>query len=227
MDEGAVFELDDDGNEIGSATNVEAVIKFWERAWREELDQPTGLRWTLSRAVAYLGKQTATIVSGIDQPNFGQLTTEYLTDLRRLVRAMEVALATAVMFETGAPCMSDGCDGKPLRRRLDLHPDKDEHGQRDHWVCRTCERSYNEIEYRLATKQAALRESAALTATDMESAYRVPQGSLRAWASMKRSDGTVLVRKIGRDDSGRALYDVADTLACRDDFTKARQSVSV
>lgn len=222
-----MFELDDDGNEIGSATNVEAVIKFWERAWREELDQPTGLRWTLSRAVDYLRGQTSTIVSGTVRPHFGQLPIAYIDDLRRLVRAMEVALSAAVAFETGAPCMSDGCEGKPLRRRLDLHPDKDKRGQRDHWTCRTCERSYDEIEYRLAVKQAALREAEVLTATDIEMTYRVPQGSLRAWAAMKRPDGSPLVRKQGRDESGRTLYNVADTLACRDDFPNARQSISV
>ena len=53
-------------------------------------------------------------------------------------------------------------------------------------------------------------EEAKHTAGQMQLKYRIKPGSLRQWANRGK------VRKRGRDESGRMLYDVADALALRD-----------
>jgi hypothetical protein len=183
------------------------VLAYWEDKVRDERNQPTDLRATVRRSADYL---------------LGQLdlrSTEYLgveelaTDLRNLRTRLESVLHDGIRLDRGVPCMN--C-GTLLVKIWGQATD----GTDDRWHCSTCETWSNVEQYKLAVKYAARAHAKGLTATDMEDEYRVPAGTIRVWAHRG------LVKKRGRDASGRQLYDVADTLATRDrDIEDARDVV--
>lgn len=82
----------------------------------------------------------------------------------------------------------------------------------DQWVCpkRECKATYTEHDYREKVEAVYVRHADRLTASQIHSTYRVPEGTVRQWAFRDK------VRKHGLDEQGRQLYDVADVLACRD-----------
>jgi hypothetical protein len=80
----------------------------------------------------------------------------------------------------------------------------------DRWTCPRCRQWWTEEDYRAKIAGLYLGVATALTASDMRKAHRVPEGSTRGWSAKGH------VRKRGRDEQGRTLYDVADTLGMRD-----------
>ena len=88
----------------------------------------------------------------------------------------------------------------------------------DRWKCprRACGEWYLDHEYRKWVSDDFRANADALTAPDIEAEYEVPAGSVRGWATLRPGDERPRVRKRGKDDSGRQLYDVADVLAMRD-----------
>ena len=175
------------------------VLGTWEQLWREHLDQPTDLPATLERLVDYLDDQF-THMARQDEPPF----EDFARDIRQCRGHLEDVLSDGVREERGAPCPKCG-EGALVK----------DHGARiedDRWLCRRCHSWWTEQDYR--SKVAATYElhADALPASAIARVYRVPEGSVRAWASGEQPR----VRKRGRNEAGLQLYDVADTLAMRD-----------
>jgi hypothetical protein len=171
------------------------VLAYWEDKIRDERNQPTDLRATVRRASDYL-------LSQIDYLVQQYLSVEELArDLRALRTRLESVLKDGIRPDRGVPCMRCG-------RSLIKVWGAD--AMSDRWHCKPCDEWSTIDQYNLAIQAHYRANADKLTASDILLEYRIPTGTLRSWAA--RGD----VRKRGRDDSGRMLYDVADTLAARD-----------
>lgn len=183
------------------------VLATWEDVIREELDQPSDLRATVKRAADYIRGKVDWMLGTDENDDINFIGIDALaTDLRKCKAMLEDVLKDGVRADTGAPCIE--C-GKPL---VKVWRDS---ATADRWCCKNRDCCYlNETvtpdQYKQAVKAGYLANSDRLTATDMAEAYRIKAGTLTGWASKR------LVRKRGKDDSGRILYDVADALKQRD-----------
>lgn len=173
------------------------VLAWWEDRVRLEANQPTDLRATIDRAIDYLlGKLDFICDEYLDAQHLAK-------DIHQLKMRMEAVLHDGIRLDRGVPCMYCGT------LLVKIWGDNID-GSDDKWHCSTCEIWSNQDQYTQAVKYAARAQSKGLTASDMAEEYRVPIGTLRVWAHRG------LVKKRGKDPSGRQLYDVADTLAMRD-----------
>ena len=123
---------------------------------------------------------------------------------------LEAVLHDSRTPEKGAPCpecSSDFGSGPPLIKR---YVDEDPSGASDHWICPECDSRWSEADYRLRVGANYLASAAALTADQMRDQYRIPPGTLRRWVTEGK------VKRRGRDDHGRQMYDVTDALMQRD-----------
>lgn len=183
------------------------VLATWEDALREELDQPTDLRATVERAADYIASKIDWALSDDENGDINFLGIDALaTDLRDCKSMLENVLTEGFRADTGAPCIE--CS-KPLTKFWR------ESEATDQWRCRSRDcKEYDEPvsvgRYSQAVRAGYLANSDKLTATDMLDAYRIKAGTLTGWASKG------LVRKRGKDDSGRILYDVSDAVKQRD-----------
>lgn len=185
------------------------VLGWWDIAFREDYDQPSGLRITVSRAVAYLSGMLGTIAQDPEQD-----WPEFAREVRSCRSHLEAVLHDGEQVERGAPCPTC-CDdereeGDPEPPALVLKRAQDTSGAKDRWVCRRCKGRWTVAEYRLRVGQDHLRYADRLTASDMLRQHRIRPGSLTGWAALGK------VHKRGKDESGRQLYDVADAVAMRD-----------
>jgi hypothetical protein len=175
------------------------------------------MKITVATAAAYLDRQLDRIAQDPEQ-DFPLFTREMTACLARV----EAALSVAQRREVGAPCPE--CEA-PAPRLVMHRVTTDLTGASDTWRCPVNrDHRFTEAEYRLRVSDDFLANSDRLTAPDMERQYRVPAGSVRGWASQTAVDGRARVRKRGRDDSGRQLYDVADVLAVRDGERKQQRT---
>lgn len=182
-----------------------SVLGWWEFAIREDYGPETDRRITVSSAVAYLDRMLHRIANDPAQ-DFPQMAHE----LRKCRTHLEAVLHDSHAPETGAPCPA--CNtGQPLIKRYE---DDDPTGASDRWTCRDCGSWWSEADYRLRVAARYLEHATALTASQIETEYRVPQGTLRRWVLEKR------VKQAGRDESGRVLYRVADVRDMRDHAAK-------
>lgn len=178
------------------------MLAGWEDIVRAERGTPTDLRATIPRAIAYFRDAVDWMLGDVDgRANFLPVT-EFARELGQLKSRLEAVLHEGDRLDKGAPCMT--CS-QPLVKEWGL----DE--KRDRWHCRTCDQWSTVDQYRLAVKAGARAVAKALTATDMETEYRVSASTLRVW--VHRGE----VRKRGKNQSGRALYDVGDVLAKRNE----------
>ena len=173
------------------------VLTWIENQWREFLDQPTDLRATIPRSVAYLGRHLHEIAAWDltdDPPEFAD-AKQRLHDLRM---HLEDVLSDGDRPEKGAPCVQ--C-GKTMERVVT------DQGAQDSYRCPGCRRTVSGDQYRYAVGVAYRAHATALTVTDLGSQYGVKRGSVTGWAAAGK------VRKRGKDHNGRQLYDVGDVLA--------------
>lgn len=173
------------------------ILADWEDKIRTTRNQPTDLKATVQRATDYL-------LNNLDYIVNDYLPVEELAhDLRALRARLENVLHDGIRPDRGVPCMTCGT------LLVKIWGDATD-GTDDRWHCSTCETWSNVEQYKLAVKYAARSHAKGLTASDMFDEYRIKPGSLTGWASKG------LVKKRGKDASGRQLYDVADALAQRD-----------
>lgn len=86
-----------------------------------------------------------------------------------------------------------------------VHRRHDQGGLRDQWVCRRCRHTYNANEYHEAVMKDARDNAVYLTAEKLVERFdKLTIGTVRVWANRG------FVRKRGRDEYGRMLYDVSD-----------------
>lgn len=178
------------------------VLATWEDVVRDERGQPADLRATVKRAADYLRSSLdwmlATDTDGV--PQFLPLDA-LVRDLRKVRGRLEGVLHDGIRHDRGVPCMY--C-GQPLTKVWALEAED------DRWHCRPCDLWSTPEQYDLAVQADFRATSDRLNSTDMTTQYRIPPGSLTGWASKG------VVRKRGRDASGRQLYDVNDALTQRD-----------
>lgn len=177
------------------------VLGEWEDQIRAHLDQPSTDRITVTDAAGYIDGHLTRLAHDEDFP---------FEDLAAEVHACRVHLEQVLhdgeQVDRGAPC--------PMCGRANLEKDHGDTEAEDRWRCprRDCGAAYTEEDYRSKVQAVYVRHAKHLTASDIAATYRVPEGTVRRWASGPNPS----VKTRGRDSSGRQLYDVAQVLAQRD-----------
>lgn len=174
------------------------VLGTWDIAVTEHLEHgERTMRVTVSRAAAYLDANLTDLARHEDF-GFDEMASEIAT-----CRAyVEQVLSVAAYEQRGAPCPACG------KAQLVKH-----HGHTalgDHWRCPKCAQQWSDQDYRIKVDGIYLGVADRLTASQIAEQYRVTEPTIRKWAEREK------VRRRGKDDRGRVLYDVADVLACRD-----------
>ena len=174
------------------------VLGTWEQMYREEYDHPSDLTQTIERAGDYLERQMNRMAEDESVP-----FEDFARDVRGCRGHLEDILHDGEQVETGAPCPKCG-------RALVKSYGKT--SGFDRWDCpsRRCATWFLDVEYRRWVSDDYRANSDKLTAPDIEAQYEVKATSVRAWASLGK------VKKRGKDDSGRQLYDVADVVRLKD-----------
>lgn len=187
-------DIDDDD------THPSWVVGTWEMLVREHYQQPTTDQMQLADAWDYLDGHLTRLAQD-DKFAFEELAR----DLQQCVTRLENVLHDGVREERGAPCPM--CGKGALIKDYGKNADDD-----IRWKCdrRGCGQWYTDRDYREKVDATYIRHADRLTASQMHVAHRVPEGSVRAWASKDK------VRKMGRDQNGLTLYSVEDVLKIRD-----------
>lgn len=176
-----------------------SLLASWEDDWRMTFGHGGGPRATLANARAYLDEHLTRAAQ--THPAFD----EFAAAVTRCRARLEDVLHDGVRDETGAPCVH--CRTNLVRRALPPQParrDGDRGGLRDEWHCPRCRRVYDSGSYWNAVRAAYLAHASTMTDREIEAQYGVPRGTVRVWA--KRG----IVRRRGKSDRGRQLYDVDD-----------------
>jgi ribosomal protein L37AE/L43A len=179
------------------------VLGSWDMLVREHYDQPSDITATVANCRDYLDGHLTRLAHDVDFA-FNELARE----VRQCRGHMEDVLHDGIREDRGAPCPACG--------RAALVKAWGESEDQDRWTCPKCGQWWDEGTYRTKVAGIYIGVAKALTASQIRTAYRIPEGTVRRWAS----EGTV--RKRGRDDQGITLYDVDDTLAMRDGVTSAQ-----
>lgn len=191
-----------DGEVEGTGQHPLNVLGTWELMLREEYGPDSDERITVESAAAYLDGQLDRLAQDPEQ-DFPLFVREVAACLSHI----EAVLHDQRGAERGAPCHL--CP-KPAPRLVLKRDDKDKTGASDRWKCPECRNTWTEAEYRQRVGDDYLKTSKKLTASQMQAKHRIKPGALRQWANRGK------VRKRGRDESGRMLYDVDDALKLRD-----------
>lgn len=185
------------------------VLGTWEMAVREHLDQPSEKRITLAEAQGYLDGHLTLLAH---DPEFA--FDELARDARGCRGHLEDVLHDGEREERGAPCIACG------KARLVKSYGKTEDD--DKWTCPRCNQWWTETDYRTKVDGVYVQNAPSLTASQIAETYRVTESTVRRWANPQTDRGITKparVRKRGKDQHGRQLYDVADVLAARDGNT--------
>lgn len=208
----AAFVLEDARDELHPLT----VLGWWEILWREHLGHVSG-RVTVGSAYSYLTEHLTRMAQQLE-PDFEQFTSE----VAECCAWLEGLLGEGVREERGAECFMCGKARvvKWYDDELVTLDDGTVTGAQDHWFCprEECGHWWTEEDYRTKVDGIYVQKADRLTASQIAQAYRVPEGSVRGWASKG------LVRRRGHNQHGLVLYDVADALVMRDRKTVGRVS---
>lgn len=178
---------------------------------------------TLAQTCAYLDWVLTDLARDEQQT---VIVSDLLSETGRLRSHLEAVLHDSRSPEKGAPCPRcprpkpedrDDPDAPRAPRlvkrwahycdREDCTREHDTTGARDTWQCpRDDDHWWSEADYRLRVSDDYLAHAQRLTAEQMETQHGVKAGTVRVWATRE------LVAKRGKDQRGRTLYDVADTL---------------
>lgn len=191
-----------------------AMLGVRERMIREDLghDDRVLTSATLGETCAYLEWVLTDLARDEGQV---LIVADLLSETSRLKSHLEAVLRDSKAPEKGAPCPR--CE-KPAPRlvkrwahwceRENCEREHDTTGARDTWQCpRVDEHWWSEADYRMRVSDKYLANADRLTAEQIESQHGVKAGTVRQWAYRE------IVRKRGKDQRGRVLYDVSDTLA--------------
>lgn len=193
------------------------VLGTWEREARRHLEQtlsPGTSRPTLTEARDYLDQHLTRLAH-----DSGFAFAELAEDVRLCHNHVERVLHLEVHTDRGAPCPACG--------RGDLEKSWGAAENDDRWTCPRCQQWWTEKDYWSKVDGTYLAVAAALTASQIQEQYRVPESTVRRWASGWRdrhgNDHEPVVRRRGYDGQRRQLYDVGDVLARRDEQDGAGQ----
>jgi len=182
------------------------VLGTWNLLARDHLDQVNGVRPTLTEAKAYLDGKLSHLAH---DPTFA--FDQLAADVARCHAHLENVLAEGDRPDTGAPCPV--CGHKALVKDYGNDPDDDVM-----WHCPSCDNWWTDKNYRDKILGVYVGVADRLTASQIQQQYHVNESTVRTWADRgKTLNGQVFkVRRRGRDDQGRMLYDVDDVIAVRD-----------
>lgn len=180
------------------------VLGTWEQKIARHLGQHRTGRVTITEAARYLDLHLTRLAHDHDfeLDNLAEAISDCHTH-------METVLRDGDQIDRGAPC--------PMCGRANLRKDHGDAIDDDRWRCprHDCNAAYTEHDYRQKVQAIYVTQADRLTASQIAATYRVPEATVRQWASRGH------VRTHGKDDHGRQLYDVPDTLAKRDGDTQA------
>lgn len=193
------------------------VLCFWTRVIREERDQPTSLKPTLSREVDYISKNLDWMLRSddFDEPVW-PLVFELAEELRVLVRRMEDVLHMGDRSDhIRAECWM--CEEHPrLMVRYGSVP------RADWWKCPNCRQDYDEDGVRECWRKALVRRGTPpewLPLRKAAAAIGRPVSTVRTW-TLPRFQKEPKVQS--KPDQGVTLVRWADVRAA-DDTTHRRQ----
>lgn len=175
------------------------VLGTWEMLIRQHLDQPSLALVDVHVAAAYIDGHLTRLAH-----DEGFAFEELARDLRDCQGYIEDVLHEGEREERGAPCYACG--------RANLVKVYGETDDGDRWTCPRCKQWWTEDDYRAKVEGIYVQQADRLTASQIAVTYRVPEGTVRRWAS--GNDATVRTR--GKDRNGRQLYDVDDVVTRRD-----------
>lgn len=204
--------LDDDARE--DRLHPRWILGAWDWLAAVALGHSRTLKVTVATAVTYLDANL-TDLSRSDDFAFD----DFAREVAECKAHVEQVLLVARYVEKGAPCPECGRAGrkpKPLECHFD--PD-DTSGESDLWICPTCEEVWTQDQYDKYVEREFLTHALRLTAAQIQQQYQIPGSTVRRWASGWRDRGVdrpPIVRRRGKDQQGRQLYDVADVLAARE-----------
>jgi transposase-like protein len=174
------------------------VLGTWEMLVREHLGQPAVEKVTISAAGAYLNHHLSRLAHDPEFP-----FEELAADLRSCRGHLEDVLAESTRPDTGAPC--------PVCGKANLVKDYGQAADDDvMWHCPKCENWWSDEDYRTKVCGVYVGLADRLTASQISAQYQVSESTVRTWAERGK------VRRRGRDQTGRLLYDVADIITARD-----------
>lgn len=200
------------------------ILGWWDIAFREDYDQPSGLRITVARSAAYLRGVLPTVAQDPEQD-----WPVFAAEVRACRSHLEEVLHAGEQIERGAPCprcrdAREEGDPEPPALVLQRH-EKDRSGVSDRWTCRRCKLRMKPAEYRRTVGLDNIKFADRLPAREMSTRTGVPLGTIQRWASRKfkgldENDEPVYepprLRSKGRGDDGRKVYLVAEVEALRD-----------
>lgn len=199
------------------------VLGWWDIAFREDYGQPTGMRVTVARSVAYL---KATLPRAAQDPE--QEWPVFAREVHACRTLLESVLHDGEQVERGAPCPDcrdahEEGDPEPPELVLKRH-EKDRSGASDRWVCGRCRLRMRPGDYRRMVGTDNIRYADRLPAREMSTRTGIPLSTIQRWAGRRfkgldADDEPIYdpprLRSPGRGDDGRKVYLVADVEALR------------
>lgn len=188
-----------------------AVLGRWDMAIRESYGPATDLFVTVSRAADYL---TGPVVARFAHT---QEFEDFARDVSRCLTHLETVLSDSREPEKGAPCPTCREEGVAYGApRLRKRYGADVRGRDDTWHCpRDPAHWWSHVDYRSRVDGDYLEHAQALTAAQMHAAHGIKPGTLRQWALRG------IVKRVGRNEQGQQLYDVAQARAAQGDTLEA------
>lgn len=217
-------------------------LLFWSEAWRYEHNVILNARPTVNSEAQW--------ISGIIDWAYSHEVhfEDFAKDMANARRRLEAVLYAGERDEHGIVVCREcrhrlvrdfderkdcGCPGPSIpydhslhrpnlcclacRSRLgEEHGHHDQGGLRDRWVCSGCERPYSRDEYDQLIARDALDNATALPVVRLQERFDVTVGQVRMWALRG------FVKRHGRDELNRMLYDVADVAQRADTSVVAR-----
>jgi hypothetical protein len=204
--------LDDDAQ--ADSRHPRWVLGAWDWLAGTALGQRRRNRVTVASAVSYLDANL-TDLSRSDDFAFD----DFAREVAECKTHVEQVLLVAHYVEKGAPCPEcDRAGRKPKPLECHFDPD-DTTGDHDLWICPTCDEVWTRDQYDKYVEREFLTRAPRLTAAQIHTQHGIPEGTIRRWANPYNDRGVerpAVVRKRGKDQYGRQLYDVADVLAARE-----------
>lgn len=206
-----VYQSDEDANE-----HPLYVLATWSRMWREEFDQPTQLKATVSREVDYLRKILDRVCEAdqYGEPVHMQ-AFDMADDLRKLTRRMEDVTHEGTRPTFGVPCLY--CGDNLLRVESNVG------GLQDTYRCMNPECSvmdYDKAAYDKAVEQSYLLNATELTAEHMQLRTGVKASKVRVWGARYEGIKAGPALNPKKNHEGLLLYVVAAVEAKRDELAE-------
>lgn len=162
------------------------VLATWEDALRDERDQPTDLRATITRAAAYIRGSLEWAFSEDENGDQRFLGVDQLSiDLRQCRAMLENLLSAGERAERSrVKCVAEDCDERPqlVRKYADAAAD-------DHWRCPACRARYDHDEFIRALGihlHSEAADDAWVTVADAAHSIGRPANTVRTWIKAEK-----------------------------------------